>query len=62
MRDQRVSPEQFDTLQRMIVRLEAQGYSPEAAIIQACECIHVMPPTLFEGVNIIVDPDVGARS
>lgn len=55
MREQRVSPEQFDCLQRAINLLAAQGYSPDAAIIQACRTVHIEPPKPFEGVNIVVD-------
>jgi len=54
MREERISPEKFDRLQRAIALLDAQGYGPEAVIIQACRLISIKPPTMLEGVNIVV--------
>jgi hypothetical protein len=55
MRDEIISPEQFDRLQRVLALMDRDEWNPETATIQACRVIHIKPPTPFEPVNIIVD-------
>jgi len=55
VRQQRISPAKFAKLQQALVSLEAEGYAPEAAILVACAIIRIDPPSLFEGVELVVD-------
>ena len=55
MTEQRVSPRQFDELQRALLELELRGYGPEACVIEACRRAGIEPPEPFEPMKIIVD-------
>jgi hypothetical protein len=58
MTEQRVSPRQFDVLQRVLLELESQGHGPEACVIEACKRAGIAPPRPFEPMTIIVDPRI----
>lgn len=58
MTERRVSPKQFDELQRALLTLELQGHGPEACVIGACERAGIAPPRSFEPITIIVDPRI----
>ena len=55
MTEQRVSPAQFDVLQRTLLALELEGHGPEACVIEACKRAGIEPPKPFEPMMIIVD-------
>jgi hypothetical protein len=54
MRTEKISPDKFDRLYRVLALMDLHGWNPEAAIIQACRAIGIKPPTFFEPVNIVV--------
>ena len=54
----RLSPRQFDELQRALLELELKGYGPEACVIEACKRAGIAPPKPFEPVKLIVDPEM----
>ena len=56
MTEQRISPRQFDVLQRAVLELETQGHSPEACVALACQRAGIEPPKPFEPMTIVVDP------
>jgi hypothetical protein len=56
MTEQKVSPRQFDVLQRAMLELELQGHGPEACVIGACKRAGITPPRPFEPMTITVDP------
>ena len=58
MTEQRISPAQFDVLQRALLELELQGYGPEARVTEACQRAGVAPPKPFERMTIVVDPRI----
>lgn len=55
MREQRLSPKQFDVLQRSLLRLEVEGRGPEICVIEACKEANIPPPNPFEEVSLVVD-------
>jgi hypothetical protein len=56
MRQQKVSPRQFDIMQREMQRAELEGHSPATCVVFACNATGIKPPKAFETVNIVVDP------
>jgi len=58
MTEQRVSPRQFDELQRAMLELELQGHSPVACVVMACQRAGIEPPKPYQPMSIVVDPEI----
>ena len=56
MIERKVSPEQFDVLQRELLGMEMEGHGPEACVVGACNAAGIEPPRPFEPVAIVVCP------
>lgn len=57
MRQQRISPQQFDIMQRKLIQMEAEGHSPAACVVGACNEVGIKPPRPFDPVEIIVQEE-----
>lgn len=55
-RQQKLSPRQFDLLQREMLRSESAGCTPEQCVVNACNAARIKPPEPFQPVDLVVDP------
>jgi hypothetical protein len=62
MSEQRISPAQFETLQRELMLMESEGYGPEACVIGACNAAGIKSPKPFEPMAVIVDATLASQN
>lgn len=61
MRQEKISPRQFDILQRELLNATLEGHGKEGSVVIACKAAGIRPPEPFEPVDIVVVPDLGAK-
>ena len=53
-----ISQAKYARIVEVIYSMRNSGHSPEVVIINACRCVGIKPPEMFEAVELVVDPNL----